>query len=762
MTITADNQTKVYGAAPPTFAASYTGFVNDDTPASLTTLPTLTTTATDSSHVSGNPYAVNASGAVDSNYSISYVAGGLTVTPAPLVITADNQTKVYGAAVPALTASYTGFVNGDTSANLSTLPALTTTATSTSHVSATPYSVNASGAVDSDYTISYVAGGLTVTPAPLVITADNQTKAYGASLPTLTATYSGFVNGDTSASLSTQPAINTTATAHSDTGAYAITTSGAADPDYTMTYVAGSLTVMPATLTVSANDLTRPPGAPNPPLTYTLSGLVNGDTTSVVSGEPNLSTTATIISPDGQYPITVAVGTLSAANYEFTTVDGTLTVSNGSPITISPTNLPVATVGDAYGQQLTASGGSGAGYTFTATGLPPGLSLSTSGLLSGTPTTATGSPFAVDVTVTDGDDGTGSQNDSLTVKAKTISGIIVTSLAQSYYGQEVTLTATFTATPAGSAPMTGTAAFYDGKIYLGTETLIATGDPSGTSSLPTWSLSVGDHSITAVYSGDAHYSGATVEAPVAVDVRQAVTSTTLSALTSPQGLALTAVVVVTSPGNPPVVGTVSFYDGGTLLGTERVVNGVATVIAGSLSPGSHAFRAVFSGGGSLTASESLLVISTDGPGVTSVLRFGFHSQPTYLLLEFNGPLNSTSAQNPLNYQIVGPNGHGITVDSATYEAATHTVTLKLAERLNIHRRFRLTVNGTAPTGLTNLSGIPLDGAGNGRPATNYVTSITWRNLAGRESKLPTLGLISSARLRAAKTHTSPHNAEVEL
>ena len=279
------------------------------------------------------------------------------------------------------------------------------------------YPITASGAVDPDYTISYVAGTLTVTSAALTITADNQTKVYGAELPALTASYSGFVNGDTSASLTTQPTLTTTATAHSDTGAYAVTASGAVDPDYTISYVGGTLTVSPATLTVTANDLTRPPGEANPPLTYTFSGLVNGDTASVVSGTPILSTTATILSPAGQYPITIAVGTLSAANYDFTTVGGTLTVGTYPAITISPTTLPVATVGDAYSQQLTASGGSGSGYSFTATGLPAGLSLTTLGLLSGTPTTAIGSPFVVDVTVTDGDGGTGSQNYTLTVNA---------------------------------------------------------------------------------------------------------------------------------------------------------------------------------------------------------------------------------------------------------------------------------------------------------------------------------------------------------
>ena len=243
LTITADNQTKAYGAALPTLTVSYSGFVSGDSAGSLTTQPVLAATATASSHVTGNPYSITASGAVDSNYTISYVAGALTVTPTGLTISADNQTKVYGAALPTLTASYTGLVNGDTSASLTTQPTLTTTATASSHVAGGPYAITASGAVDSDYSITYVSGHLIVTAAPLTITAVNHTKVYGATLPTLTASYSGFVNGDTAASLTTQPALSTTATASSDTGTYAITASAAADPDYLLSYVAGTLTI---------------------------------------------------------------------------------------------------------------------------------------------------------------------------------------------------------------------------------------------------------------------------------------------------------------------------------------------------------------------------------------------------------------------------------------------------------------------------------------------------------------------------------------
>ncbi len=271
--ITANSNSKVYGAALPALTASYSGFVNGDTAASLTTAPTLSTTATAASQVGG--YTITASGAADPDYCISYVAGTLTVTPAALTITANNQTKVYGAALPALTASYSGFVNGDTVASLTTAPTLSTTATAASQVGG--YTITASGAADPDYTISYVAGTLTVTPAALTITANNQTKVYGAALPALTAGYSGFVNGDTSTSLTTKPTLTTTATAASQVGSYTITASGATDADYSISYVAGTLTITPAPLTVTANNVSKVYGAPNPTFSVTYAGFVNGN-----------------------------------------------------------------------------------------------------------------------------------------------------------------------------------------------------------------------------------------------------------------------------------------------------------------------------------------------------------------------------------------------------------------------------------------------------------------------------------------------------
>jgi MBG domain (YGX type)/Bacterial Ig-like domain (group 3)/Cadherin-like domain len=338
LTITANNQTTVFGAGLPALTASYAGFANGDTPLSLSTPPTLATTATPLSRVSGNPYAITASGAVDYNYAIIYVPGALTVTPAALTVTANNITTTYGAALPTLTASFSGFVNGNTAQSLTTQPTLATIATSQSHVGGNPYSITASGAVDADYTISYVNGLLTVAPAPLIITADNQTKVYGAALPTLTASYTGFVNGDNPGTLITQPILSTTANAGSSVGIYAITAGGAGDADYTISYVNGTLSVTAVLLTVTANGATRPYGTTNPVFTGTIVGLVDGDSITA-----SYTSDATTNSPAGMYQI---IPTLDdplnlAANYNVFLFDAELNVVAAIILTSSPIEYAV-------------------------------------------------------------------------------------------------------------------------------------------------------------------------------------------------------------------------------------------------------------------------------------------------------------------------------------------------------------------------------------------------------------------------------------
>jgi hypothetical protein len=370
LTISADNQGKAYGAALPTLTPSYGGFTNGDTAASLSTLPSLTTSATAASHV--GTYPITVSGAVDNDYKITYVFGTLSINPVALTITATDQTKVYGAALPGLTVGYAGLVNGDSPASFVTAPDVTTTATAASHVGT--YSITASGAVDADYTIAYVAGTLSVTPAGLNIGADNQTKVYGGALPTLTASYSGFVNGDTAATLVTAPNISTLATAASHAGTYAISVSGAADSDYTITYTPGTLSITPVALIITANDQGKVYGAPLPLLTTNYAGFVNDDTATSLSTAPSIVTTATAASHVGNYPITVS-GAVDA-DYTISYVAGTLSVT--------PASLTISADGQSmlYGTALPA-------LTATITGLVNGdtaLSLTAAPVLSTTAT----------------------------------------------------------------------------------------------------------------------------------------------------------------------------------------------------------------------------------------------------------------------------------------------------------------------------------------------------------------------------------------
>ena len=173
---------------------------------------------------------VTLSGATAADYSVVYTsaANDFTVTPAPLTITASNVAMTYGGSVPPVVAVYAGFVNGDGPSKLTTPPTCSTAATSSSPVSGSPYPSTCSGAVDQNYTISYVTGLVTVGTATLTITASSPTVTYG-SVPTITPSYSGFAGGDNASSLTTPPTCSTTATSSSPASGspYPSTCSGA-------------------------------------------------------------------------------------------------------------------------------------------------------------------------------------------------------------------------------------------------------------------------------------------------------------------------------------------------------------------------------------------------------------------------------------------------------------------------------------------------------------------------------------------------------
>ena len=161
------------------------------------------------------------------------------------------------AATPrSITASYAGFVNGESAASLTTQPTCDTAATSSSAVG--NYASTCSGAVDPNYSITYTNGTVAVGAAQLVITASSSSTTYGSDPSAVTASYEGFVNGDTAASLTTPPTCTTTDTASSPAGRYPTSCSGAVDPNYAITYSNGSVEVDPAPLTITASSVCPP------------------------------------------------------------------------------------------------------------------------------------------------------------------------------------------------------------------------------------------------------------------------------------------------------------------------------------------------------------------------------------------------------------------------------------------------------------------------------------------------------------------------
>jgi hypothetical protein len=198
--------------------------------------------------------------------------------------------------------------------------------------------------------------------ANVTITASSATIPYGSAVPTITRTITGLIPPDTAAVLG---AINctTTYTVGRQVGSYPTTCTGAANPNYIITYVAGSITVTPVSLTVTAANQNINFGFPVPTLTYTITGFVNGDTATsgAISGKPSLTTTAVQGTAAGNYPITATLGGLRAVNYTFTFVNATLTINPGPAIGFSPASL-------SFGNQLINTNSATKTVTLTNTG----------------------------------------------------------------------------------------------------------------------------------------------------------------------------------------------------------------------------------------------------------------------------------------------------------------------------------------------------------------------------------------------------------
>ena len=312
LTITPQSYVVKQGETLPTFEVAYNGFKNGETKEILTKQPIISCSAT-SSGVLGT-YDMVVSGAEAENYDITYVNGTLSVVDADaVVVTAKSYTRKYGEANPTFEYTSAGAVLDGT-------PTISCEATTASPVGTYPIAISKGNVIN--YNDSYVNGVLTITKAPLKISAKNYTIKQGEALPTFEVTYDGFKNDETADVLIKQPTITCVATSTSTPNTYDIVVSGAEAENYEISYVAGTLTITDAdAVVVTAKSYTRKYGESNPTFEFTSAGAL-------LNGTPAISCEATTASPVGTYPIAISKG--SVTNYNDSYINGTLTITKAS------------------------------------------------------------------------------------------------------------------------------------------------------------------------------------------------------------------------------------------------------------------------------------------------------------------------------------------------------------------------------------------------------------------------------------------------
>jgi uncharacterized protein YhjY with autotransporter beta-barrel domain len=585
ITLTASGNPTSYTVATPPTRGTLSGVAPN-----LTYTPTAGTRGTDSfTFTAGNAVATSAPATV----SIAVGDPAITVGGTPpsgqrgaayaAQLTASGGTAPYGFTVasgtlpPGLTISATGAISGTPTASGSFQVAFTVTDTSNPAASVmTPtYTIAIAGPTAS---ISPAAGGL---PSGTIGTAYSRTfstsgatapysyAATGTLPPGLSLAADGRLAGTPTGSGSFS--FTVTSTDSSTAGSGGPYTASAA---YTLAIQAPTITVAPAALpnAVVGQAYSQQLGAAGGtgPYAFTTAGpLPAGVTLSPagsLSGTPSQtgSFTFTVVATDSSTGGPGAGGAYSGAR--------SYTLAVAAPtITVNPATIPGATAGQAYAQDLTASGGSGS-YTFarSAGALPPGITLSAGGRMSGTPTA--GGNFTFTVTATDGGGFTGARAYILSVAAATVA-VAPATLPDGIRG--VGYSQTLTAA-GGTAPyaFSVTGGALPGGLSLATDGTL-TGQPTAVGSF-TFTVAAQDSSTgNGPFAGSRTYTVAITAATIALAPATLPTATTRTAYS--QTLSATG-------GTAPYRYAVSAgtLPAGIALATDGTLSGSATA-AGSFT-----------------------------------------------------------------------------------------------------------------------------------------------------------------------------------
>ncbi|HKE23777.1 MAG TPA: Ig-like domain repeat protein [Bryobacteraceae bacterium] len=326
-----------------------------------------------------------------------------------------------------------------------------------------------------------------------------------------------------------------------------------------------------------------------------------------------------------------AVTVTGATSGQYTNTTGAVSSTNGGTGNTASANLTVtipttstvvpSPASPTYGQPVTftatVTSGSGtptgsATFTDTTTSatLATNVPLNGSGVAAFTTSTLAAGSHTIQVSYTP----TGIFAASTGTVSVTITKAATTTTLVSKSGQLVATVAAVT--PATGVP-TGTVQFLNGTTVLGTVTLVA-----GVATIP-----APPGTFTAVYSGDANFTGSTSNAVTLNTPSNA--SLTLSSGLNPsslgQAVTFTAQINTSggAPGAPSPTGTVQFFDGTKLLGTGTVSGGQATFTTSALGGGNHTIIAQYSGDSAWPAASA-----TFGQTVNAVVTMSLAAAPT--------------------------------------------------------------------------------------------------------------------------------------
>lgn len=280
-----------------------------------------------------------------SNYnSFTVMNTSVSVTPASLSVTGINNAVTYNGL---LQKNAGALVTGQQGLDSFTISGYGTGTGAGSYDDA----LVVSGANNSNYNLTKTDGSLTINKAPINILIDNKTTTYGSVVP-LTYRVSGFVNGDNASAFNisvNQPTTTgfTSASTTNNVGDYAINASINASNTNFANYILmdvtnGNLQITPAPLTLTVQDTSKLVTQDDPSLSYSISGLVNGDLASVF-------TAPTIIRESGEtagiYAVNLSGG--SAPNYDIVKNNGIFEIIGAQRllITMKGVNTTYGTLG---------------------------------------------------------------------------------------------------------------------------------------------------------------------------------------------------------------------------------------------------------------------------------------------------------------------------------------------------------------------------------------------------------------------------------